>query len=511
MRLLTLTLLLAGCSEYGIGGPVPVDDPIGPDILVDPTLLQFGELTSDAEEVLTFTVENLGQAVLTVDDLVLDDPSGAFSIRSDGRFALEPGELQSIDVAFTPAGSDNQGHILVLSDDPDTPEVRVDLIGAGAVPELQITPEVWTFDDRFVPCGDFKEVELANVGAEALVIEQVDYFAGDLLWLDDAELQAMLPLTLMPGETVTVDVVFDAVVAGEDTGLLAVKSTDPRGVLSAEQHAAGLYAATGSDSFTEPGVPPVDVMFLIDQSCSMEQDNVDDIQSGIPGFMTELEKHADWNLIQVTKADGCANGGILTDTSPNVESTLISNAFNSNHHSYTEALLQLAGIALTKTAPGQCNAGFLRPGALLHIIVASDEREQSGTSWSSWLSSYQTYVADPDMVRVSAIADIHKQCGDNSGAVGYTEIANATGGTVLDICNPSWGAGMTDIAANIGAGARTYELSADAHEASIEVRINGVVTTQWTYDPATQRVTVEEEVGEGDVVEIDYGLPVDCQ
>ena len=50
---------------------------------------------------------------------------------------------------------------------------------------------------------------------------------------------------------------------------------------------------------------------------------------------------------------------------------------------YTEALLTVAANALSKTTTTGCNAGFLRTEALLHVILVSDEPEQSPHSWSS--------------------------------------------------------------------------------------------------------------------------------
>jgi hypothetical protein len=42
---------------------------------------------------------------------------------------------------------------------------------------------------------------------------------------------------------------------------------------------------------------------------------------------------------------------------------------------WTEAGLTVTSEAIDKTDPGECNYGFLRTDAMLHIIMVSDEVE----------------------------------------------------------------------------------------------------------------------------------------
>ena len=74
--------------------------------------------------------------------------------------------------------------------------------------------------------------------------------------------------------------------------------------------------------------------------------------------------------------------------------------------SYTESLLTPAAYATGKTNSGQCNQGFMRDGALLHIIAVSDEPEQSGQTAAHWVSQFENYVSDPALLRVSAVVDL---------------------------------------------------------------------------------------------------------
>lgn len=501
-------LSLVGCIENavapggdGVGGPAP-------DVLVTPPALTFGTLGLGETEAQTFRVENVGEATLHVTDVVIG--SGlAFSVTADATvFDLAPGESRDVEVTFEPMGADeNYGRALVLSDDPDTAEAGVDLLGYGAVPELAITPETYGFGDTFVPCGSSVDLELANVGSEALVIRDLDYASGGLLSLDPSSLPT-LPLTLAPGQKTSVRVDFLAADVGSDTGRLDVTSNDPRGVVSADQSGEGTWFDARSETFTEPGVPPVDVLLLIDNSGSMESDNTDDVRLGMPAFFDELQLVADWQLILVTQDDGCATGGIL-DPSTNAPDTLVANHAFDGGGNLTERLFALADRALGQTGPGACNEGFLRPGALLHLIVMSDEEEQSGQSGLDWVTTFASRVSAPDHLKISGVLDLYRRCGDNSGPDGYEEAIDATGGAKLDICNATWGAQLSDIASEVLAGIRTYNLAEVPEPASVEVEVNGVATSAFTVSGADVTVA-DPPIGEGDVVEIRYGLPATC-
>jgi hypothetical protein len=515
--LASVTVALVGCSEIGF---VPKDEAAqgpGPDILVTPPALEFGTLSMGDQERQVFNVQNVGEATLHVENVVI--ASGlSFSITSrETTFDLEPGESTDMQVTFTPMGAnENYGQAMVLSDDSDTPEATVDLLGHGAVPELKITPETYVFGDAFVPCGSSVELELENIGTEDLTITEWDYASAGLLTFDPAAAPA-LPITLRPSEKTAVTIDFTPTTSGSDTGRFDVTSNDPRGVVSADQNGEGTYVNEREETFTEPGVPPVDVMILIDQSGSMEQDNVDDVQNGFPDFVQELQRVSDWQLALVTEYSGanagCATQGVLDDRTNNVENILVNNAFpgTMGFGNYdTEALLRLASIALDKTDPGECNEGFLRPGSLLHIIVLSDEREQSGQTGTYWVNQFENYVSAPDFLKVSGVLDLQVNCGDGSGPSGYLEAVNATGGASLNICNANWGQQFSDIASEVIAGTRTYNLARDPDPASVEVTVNGNRTND--FDVSGANVTINSPpVGEGDEVVISYGVLDTCE
>ena len=264
-----LSLAAGGCSEFGLGdrGLIPSD---GPDIVVEPSALQFGTLRLDEEERQTFTIRNEGTIGLDVSSVSVA-VGFSFELAEDpGELRIPAGESVDVEVVFSPRGQDeNFGQIIVASNDPDTPEANVDLLGMGQVPDLVIDPPSVDFGQSFVPCGDTTQLTLRNEGADELLITGIDY-GSPLDGFTIPTLQDVrdeLPMSLLPGESAALSVVWEPEIAGVDLAAIEVWSNDPGGVETAEQLGEGLYAGERTDSFTAPTEPAVDVVFLIDQSC----------------------------------------------------------------------------------------------------------------------------------------------------------------------------------------------------------------------------------------------------
>ena len=376
-----------------------------------------------------------------------------------------------------------------------------------------VTPAIHDFGQVDIPCTDTVDVLLTSIGDDPVTITDIEYTSGGTLGIDPSWLT--LPLTLEPGKTAVLPVQVDTTLPGTDFGALTITSDDPEGVDTAEQ-TVEVAAQSVEEEFTEPGIPPVDILFLIDQSCSMAALAEDNIRNGMPAFVNELQSVADWQLIQVTKSEGCSNGGIMDATTSNAAQLLSDNAFNVLFDGlYSEQLLKHAEKALSLTDAGECNEGFLRQGASLHILIASDEPEQSFQPWNHWVGEYETYVTHPDLVTVSGILNLTSDdaCSDfnGGGPDGYIDAVLATGGVALDICQAGWGSQLTDIATATVAGMRVYNLSQNAVDGTVQVLVNGVEPTDWEFVDATNSVRIREPlIDEGDVVSVTYSVLAEC-
>jgi hypothetical protein len=146
------------------------------------------------------------------------------------------------------------------------------------------------------------------------------------------------------------------------------------------------------------------------------------------------------------------------------------------------------------------------------MVMVSDEPEQSGGSWSTYVQDLINMKGSAALVRLSAIAgDYPSGCSSAAFGSGYYEAANYTGGAFLSICAGSWASYMSILAAT-SINQDTFELSAPAAEDTIEVFVNGNLrTNKWYYDETLQAVILEDDIPEGgDKVKIDYAALATC-
>jgi hypothetical protein len=507
-------VLLAGCSENGLrwwGGnneePVPI-------IEVEPASLTWADQSADESVVQSFLVRNIGAARLEVEDIVVGgETPTAFTILADElAFGLQPEEEREIEVAFQPVEPEGQtGQISVLSTDPVTPEAFVDLSGMGRVPRLAISPDPWDFGSRNVPCPDDVELVLQNVGNETLTITELAYDSPDgSMTLRDGY---TLPLVLEPKDFTSVMVDWVPLSDTPVTGTLSAISNDPNGVVAAKQTGTGISGAEASDTFTAPTDPPIDLLFLVDQSCSMDDDSAS-LAANFSSFIGAINSvTAGWQIGVVTYDHGCFNSGILKPTTSNLESTFATAVTLGNDSEVTmdEKLLQLADRALYQTSSSGCNKGFLRAGALLHLIIVSDEPERStetaaAWTWDYWVKRMEGYVSDPGLLKISGVLDTD---GCSEGDKGYSEAIAYTGGEKLSICAGDWADYVATLAAASLTHTYTFELTEIAVPSTVRVTVNGAPSSDWSFDVSLNAV-VFDRLDPGSVVEVTYATGGGC-
>lgn len=514
LALVVLPLLTVACSEQGFVTTDPKNSGALPAILVTPGQLDFGTVgQSDDAVVQTFTIESVGDADLTVSGIDLLGDSASFTILTDETgVVLPPGTSHDIDVSFVPAGAyDQAAQALVNSDDALNPQALVELLGAGSVPELSIEPDPINFGTGFVGCVSETDVYLSNVGADTLVVDSIGY-DGDEYGVFTETSSPSLPLSLEPGESSQILLSFLPLDAVSYSGGLVVHSNDPTEERQAEIQGLGETGGDFTDSWELPSDPSSDIMFLVDQSCSMD-DNQSLLATNFSTFISSLSSYtSDWHIIVVNDDDGCNNSGVLTPFSSGYESTFGS-AVRSGGFLYTEALLTIAAKGVDQTDSGECNTGFMRDDAMLHVIMVSDEPEQSWDSWSTYVDRIIAKKGSSANVRISAIAG--PETGGGSCAepgTGYMEAVDATGGVYLNICN-DWASSsnLADLA-EASVFQDTYELSRTPYTDSISVEVNSSYrTTGWSYDATQNAVVFTTRIPtEGDTVDIHYSGNATC-
>lgn len=512
MRCSLALLLLAGCSDYALEWKADGAGGAQPAIEVEPTRLDFWDVGAGETEVLSFEVHNVGQALLTVSGI--SSPALAdFSLVYDGgTFAVEPGDSATVDVVFSPTVADEQTDaVVVASDDPERPTVPVELVGEGRLPWLVVDPERHDFGAVEIPCPAEGEFVLQNVGGEDLEVSAVAVAGDDQVSIAEGP---GTPFVLPPGAYTTVRVALAPAREGDVAAALEVTSNDPRGVVTAEIVAAPAWVGGGEDVFAVEDAPPVDVLFAVDQSASMDDDAVS-LAENFAAFVAAVEAETEgWQAGIATYDDGCFNGGVLSAATNDLAGTVaVATSLGDDRDIVDdEALFQIVDRALDQTGSGDCNEGFLRAGALLHVVVVSDEPERSpeqasAWTWDWWVAAFEARVSAPSRLLISGVVDVDG-CGE--GAENYAEAIAATGGEALSICSGDWAAHVAALAEATTAGLWSYPLSAVPDPATLAVEVDGVaVATGWTWDEAGNAVVFDARP-DGDEVVVRYSLAGSC-
>ncbi len=130
------------CSDRGF--TLIRDDPLTPepDIAVEPSAVAFDPVAVGCTGTQPVTITNVGRGPLEVESTwidILDESSEDYSVEVLEGLVL-PGESQTVLLQFAPSFVwDAAADVVVTSDDPDEPELRVPVVGASFDP-------TWTLD-----------------------------------------------------------------------------------------------------------------------------------------------------------------------------------------------------------------------------------------------------------------------------------------------------------------------------------------------------------------------------
>ena len=137
-----LMIWVLGCTDQGFALRPPDPADAEPDIQVDPPVVSFDALAVGCEDRAPVTLTNVGSGPLDVARTWLDGEAAEVADYEVEALSgtLVPGESETIQLRFRPSFVwDAQAELVVESDDPDEPSVRVPVAGASFDP-------TWTLD-----------------------------------------------------------------------------------------------------------------------------------------------------------------------------------------------------------------------------------------------------------------------------------------------------------------------------------------------------------------------------
>ena len=268
----------------------------------------------------------------------------------------------------------------------------------------------------------------------------------------------------------------------------------------------------GSDTWAQAANNKVDILFVVDNSCSMEQEQAT-LAQGFVSFaekldqsMTEFHLGVISTTFEYTDPErGKLIGDplYLTNEDEDYVAQFASRAQLGVSGSDKEKGLEAAAYALSPLANLDLNEGFSRVDARLLVVFVSDEEDCSdegaliGQDAESCYTSPRSLVPigeyvetfrgmrdSADDVQVAAIVGVEDQiCQDVYANKRYSEVARLTGGQVGNICEGNWSEMLTNLGLNATGVIQSFQLSNAVKEGSLEVFVDDTLTTAYTYDP----------------------------
>ena len=142
------------------------------------------------------------------------------------------------------------------------------------------------------------------------------------------------------------------------------------------------------------------------------------------------------------------------------------------------------------------------------MIFISDEGDFSTAVTPTDLTSHLLSLkSTSDLVAAHAVAgDYPYGCSANGGAFfgsGYYDVVSSLGGSFMSICSADWGIDLEEVARDSVLSGK-FTLSTPAIEASIEVYVDGVLSTDWYFEESTNSVVFNTPPPVGAEISIIY-------
>lgn len=266
------------------------------------------------------------------------------------------------------------------------------------------------------------------------------------------------------------------------------------------------------DRIVQVQQPQVDVLWVVDNSCSMDEEQKA-LSTNFPIFMdfflgSGLDYHI--GVVSTDMQDAGQSGRLVSSdgyryidsATANPDQVFSRMASLGTSGSGDEKGLDAAWSAL-ELRKEDYNIGFLREESGVHVIVISDERDDSNlvtpAEMASWLNGLR---ADDDLVTFSSIVSPEPVCSTAySAGTAYLQVTAAVGGVAWSICSQEWGELLETLGLQASGLRREYFLSELPVDGTIEVRVaeNDVIFAfeeelDWIYDRSRNSITFLEYV-----------------
>jgi hypothetical protein len=286
------------------------------------------------------------------------------------------------------------------------------------------------------------------------------------------------------------------------------------GVVYGEPNPPDLMVPVRTDRHVQTPVPVVDILWVIDNSCSMEEEQ-SALTQNFPLFMNYfLGSGLDYHIgVVSTDMDAPSHKGKLRTVAgykwidvetPNPIAVYTQMAYMGINGSAEEKGRAAAYTALELRKNGY-NQNFLREEASLHVVAISDENDHSGSnpvSLNEFIQYLLTLKWSSDMVTFSSITGPPSGCPTAyEPGTQYLSITQAVTGIEWSICEDEWGQVLDELGMQAAGLKREFYLSEVPVPGSIEVWVvdDGITYAfeegeDWVYDRARNSIVFDDYV-----------------
>jgi len=279
-----------------------------------------------------------------------------------------------------------------------------------------------------------------------------------------------------------------------------------------------LVPPTNNDAIVQVTIPQADVLFIVDDSSSMEPEQTQ-LAESFPKFLeyflgSGLDYHIGVISTDYPNDRGKLEDGLgelwITDQTQNPQGVFQDMAEMGGYGDSYESGIGTSYAAL-ELQKEYYNAGYYRDAASLHIIVMSDENDWTqqhdvitNEEYIAWITNLKPSV---DMVSFNSIVNQVGCCGGNnspfseSAGTRYLEVTNATGGINWDVKSEDWDQVLEQLGMQAAGLSREFFLTELPVQETIAVFVeeDGVEYQfaegdDWTYSTSRNSVTFVEYI-----------------
>ena len=309
------------------------------ELKIQPASVAFGFVGTGRSRSRSIQITNAGWGQCVLRDANINpNPSTVFAIATSlnaGGEVLPTGQTLRIDINYTPkAGTAYQGKFLIKSNDPKAALIEVPLVGTTGKLCLEALPDPVDFGSVKINCSSPNEkLDLFNICTATAKVTGIKFGANTNQPLKEFYFKQApnTPVNVAYGQAISIDLIYAPKNQGTDIGTLEIaNNVAGQSPVLISLRGQGVTTDNQKDIFRQQQKPDIDILFVIDDSCSMagDQTNMANNFKSFIKWAATLQVNFHIGIITTDVSKGtCLRGTpkILTNTTPNLETVFSNN------------------------------------------------------------------------------------------------------------------------------------------------------------------------------------------